>query len=243
MPYDLAAANDANLETLLHQEVPRIVMDSLSEQVNNMDIPDAARALFDPSAPYFQFENLIGNAIREVFTTYRSAIATTNSPEAPLSPQPSSENRSIVGDSSASQSTNWERTPRFHHQVDDFEPSPTGAPPMSLDIPQQWNGTRRQLEDEALTYLGFTREQVPPPATEFAPQTSETASSLFPSNPSSQLPSAGEFMQQDGHHDVTSAYNASMDEYMFVNFDLDGGFDDEAFPNVSSGSDGAPACS
>lgn len=241
VPYDLASANEADLETLLQQEVPRLVLNSLSEQINNMDIPDAARALFDPSTPYFQFENLIGNAIREVFTTYRSATATTNNPTASPTSHPSSESQSIAEDSSAAQSAIWEPTTMdssqsSHHQLGSCESLPTVAPPMAIfpDTTQRWDDAIHPIMAGGPSYSGSIHGQAPPHAAELVSRASETTSNKVPQNPSSQMHSSGESMQQGGRHDVTSAYGTSMDEYMFVDFDLLGGFDAEAFPSVSS---------
>lgn len=245
MPYDLAAAKEADLEALLYQEVPRIVLNSLSEQVNNMDIPDAARALFDPTAPYFQFENLIGNAIREAFTTYRLATATANNPIAPPTPQSSSANLSIAGDSSAAQSTSCECTTMDLSQTSrrrlwTFESLP--GPLMSLGITQRWNNTMHPTETGEPSNSGRIHEQLPPPATELAPHTSETALNSFPQSHPGHLKSAEEYIHQGAHDDITSAHGASMDEYMYE-FGLPEDFDNDAFLNMPSDPYSAPACS
>lgn len=245
MPYDLASANEADLETLLQQEVPRIVLHSLSEQVNNMDIPDAARALFDPSTPYFQFENLIGNAIREVFTTYRSATSTANNSTAPSTTQPSSDNVSIAEDSSVAQSTCWERTAidlsrSSHHQLASCESLPTVAPPICPDTTQRWSDPMHPIATGGSSYSENIHGQVPPPSAELVSCASETTSNIVLPNPPGQMHSARESMQQGGHHNVTSSYGTSMDEFMFVDFDLLGGFDSEAFPSVPSHPYSAP---
>ncbi|KFY77026.1 hypothetical protein V499_03491 [Pseudogymnoascus sp. VKM F-103] len=246
VPYDLASANEADLETLLQQEVPRIVLNSLSEQVNNMDIPDAARALFDPSTPYFQFENLIGNAIREVFTMYRSATATANNSTAPsTTTQPSSDNASIADDSSVAQSTCWERTTvnssrSSHHQSGSFESLPTVVPPVFPDTTQRWSDPMHPIAAGGPSYSRSMHEQVPPPSAELVSRASETTSNIVHPNPSGRMHSAGEAMQQGGQHNVMNGYGTSMDEYMFVDFDLLGGFDAEAFPSVPSNTYSAP---
>ncbi|KFY23968.1 hypothetical protein V493_05534 [Pseudogymnoascus sp. VKM F-4281 (FW-2241)] len=251
VPYDLAAANEANLETLLHQEVPRIVIESLSEQVKNMDIPDAARALFDPSASYFQFENLIGNAIREVFTTYRSATTPANNSEAPPTPPTSqsfSVNPSIAGGSSTTQSSTLESTPinSLHSSRDQLgSPAPLLAviPPESSDFMRGQNNTAQPRVVNRMS-LRTWHEQSPPLADEVVPQTSEAASSLFPPNPSNQLQNAEAYIQDSMHHDMTSACGAVMDEYMLDGSGLPLNFEDEAFlDSLSDFFSGAPACS
>lgn len=202
-----------------------------------MDIPDAARALFDPSAPYFQFDNLIGSAIREVFATIRSARGTANNAAAPPTPQSSSANPYTTGDSSTAQSATGESTPieslrSSHHQLGGLEYLPAVAP----------NNTMHPIAIGEPSYSGHTHEQAPPLATELPSHASETASNLSPPNPPSQLQSGGH-MQQGGHYDEANAYGGSISESLFDEFDLDGSFDYQAFLNMSSGPDGAPACS
>ncbi|KFY68481.1 hypothetical protein V498_10632 [Pseudogymnoascus sp. VKM F-4517 (FW-2822)] len=186
---------------------------------------------------------MIGRAIDEAFTTYRSATATANNPETSLTPQSSSDNPSIAGDNSTAQSATWESTPIVSLQSSrdqplGFEPLPAVIPPESSDFTQRRNSDTppRRIRNP----FAGSHELSSPPAAELAPQASETASTSFPLNPPSQLQSAEEYVQQGGHHDVTSAYDVSMDEYMFVNFDLEGGFDDEAFSNVPSDPNSAP---
>ncbi|KFZ23857.1 hypothetical protein V502_01664 [Pseudogymnoascus sp. VKM F-4520 (FW-2644)] len=240
-PYNLPAANGADLETILHREVPRIVSNRLREQINNMDIPDAARALFDPSGPYFQFDNLIGSAIIEVFATIRSARGTANNAAAPPTPQSSSADPSTTGGSSTAQSASWENTPigtlqSSRGQLSGFEPSPSVAPKDTMHS----GGTGGS------SYSGHIHGQVSPPAAELVLHASETASNLSPPKPPGQLHIRGEYMPQGGHFDGSNAHGDSMDvytEYMFEDLDLDGGFGYQPFPNVSSGPDGAPACS
>lgn len=244
MPYDLSAANDADLETLLHQEVPQILLNWLRERVNNMEPYVAERFLSsisdssDSSDSYHGFDAMIGRAIDEAFTTYRSATATANNPETSLTPQSSSDNPSIAGDNSTAQSATWESTRTVplqssRDQSCGFEPAPAVIPPESSGFEHQQNNATPTRFRNPFTE---SHEQFPPPAAELAPQSSETASNSTLPNPPNQLQSAEEY-------DVTSAYDASMDEYMFVNFDLEGGFDDEAFSNVPSSFGGAPACS
>lgn len=241
MPYDLATAGDADLETLLHQEVPRIVLNSMREEVNNMDMPDAARALFNPTIPYFQLENFIGIAIKEVFTTYRSATATANNPEVPLTPQSSSENRSIVEESSAAQSATCENahTDSMENSRDQLRESESLPPVAAPEIRNEWDAMRPGATGRG-SYQQRVREQVPLSAAESASHVSETASNSFLQNPSSLQQCTEEYMSQGGHHDMTNAYGANMDEYMFVNFDLEGGFNDEAFQDLSTGPSSAP---
>lgn len=236
MPYDLVAANEARLETRFHQELPRIMLNLLSEQVKNMEIPDAARALFDPTAPHFQFEELIGIAIRDFFIRYRSVTATADNPEAPPTPQSSPVNPSIAGDSSTVQSATSESTPidssqSSHHQLGSSEPLPAVAP----------NNTIHPIATGEPSYSGHSHEQAPPPATELASHALETASNLSPPNPPSQLQSGG-YMQQDGHYYDPNAYGGSMSECLFGGLDLDRSFDYQALLNMSFGPDGAPAC-
>lgn len=200
----------------------------------------------DSSDSYHGFDTMIGRAIDEAFTTYRSAAATANDPETSLTPQSSSDNPSIAGDNSTAQSATWESTPIVSLQSSGgqsggFEPLPAVIPPESSGFTHQQNNATQptRFRNPLTVFL----EQSPPPAAELAPQASETASNSSLPNPPGQLQNADEYMQQGGHHDITNAYDASMDEYMFVNFDLEGGFDDEAFSNVPSSSGGAPACS
>jgi hypothetical protein len=222
VPYDLAAANEADMEMFLRQEVPSIALQRLSEQVNSMDIPDAARALFDPSSPLLQFESVIGNAIREVCSTYRSARAKANNPEAPPTPQPSSSNPSIVGDSSASSATR-ESMPvdplqSSHRQRSNFESLPAEASTMLPEITRQRNDTVHPRATGG--FSARTREQVPPPAVESAPQASETAPNPFSQNPPSQLQNAESYMQQSEYYDMASVDEAGMDEYAVDEFGL-----------------------
>lgn len=96
MPCDVTAGNEAELENLLFEEVPRIVLDMIREDVNALDIPDAARALFDSSVPALQIESRIGSAIREVCARYRSRISVANNSAAPSTPQSLSSNQSVT---------------------------------------------------------------------------------------------------------------------------------------------------
>jgi hypothetical protein len=251
VPYDLATTRERDLETLLHQEMPRIVLNFMREKINNMEIPEAAQHLFNISERCLNFETMIGTAINEVFAIHRSATATSNCPETLPTPQYSSANPSIAGDSSTGQAALWENTPRVtpidlfqssRSQLGGFEPLPAVIPPKSSESTrQQKNATQQRAAGRS--YLESFDEQSPPLSAEMAPRTPETASKLFLPPPAGLLYSTGEQTQQDDYHDLTCDHGASMDEYVFINFDLEGGFDDQAFANVSSDPKSASACS
>ncbi|KFY60948.1 hypothetical protein V497_03256 [Pseudogymnoascus sp. VKM F-4516 (FW-969)] len=235
VPYDLASANEADLETLLRQEVPRIVLNLMRERIDNWETSHVERFLYTPVA-MFALDRMIGSAIEEAFQIYRSATATANDPEATPTPKSSSTNPSIAGDSSSAPWSTWESTPidppqASGNQFGGFGFFPAVAP----------NDTIHPRATGGSPYSGHIREQAPPPAAELAPQHSEVASSSFAPDIPGQLQSAEEYMQQGSNQNVTSAYEAGMDDYMYIDLDFEEDFDDEAFPNVRSGHHGCPA--
>jgi hypothetical protein len=143
VPYDLTATNGAELENLLHQEVPRIVLNSLREHINTLDVSDAARALFDASAPHLQFENWIESAIREVFTTFRSSTAAVNNSAAPPTPQSLLGNQYITEVRRAAHPIGLQPTHlgllQSAHHSGNVESSPATAPSVSTETMQRSN--------------------------------------------------------------------------------------------------------
>ncbi|KFX91755.1 hypothetical protein V490_05743 [Pseudogymnoascus sp. VKM F-3557] len=234
VPYDLPSANEADLQTLLHQEVPRIVLNLMREKIDNWETSHVERFLYT-SLAMFPLHTMIGSAIEEAFQIYRSATAADN-PEAPLTPKSSSANPSIAGDSSSAQSATWEST-----SIDPLQASGDQFVEFGFFPAVAPNDTMHPRTARGSPYSGHIREQAPQPAAGLVPQTSEAASSSFVPNLSGQLRSTEEYMQQGSQQDATSAYGASMDDYMFVNLDFEGDFDNEAFLNVSSGPYGASA--
>ena len=217
MPYDLASANEADLETLLRQEVPRIVLNLMRERIDNWETSHIERFLYTP-IKIFTLGKMIESAIEEAFQIYRSATATANDPEIPPTPKYSSANPSIAGDSSSAQWSTWESwlidpLQASGNQFGGFGFFPAVAP----------NDTIHPRATGGSSYSGYIREQVHPPAAESAPQNSEVASNSFAPNIPDQLQSAEEYMQQGSHQDVTSFYEDGMGDYMFVNLGFEGG--------------------
>ncbi|KFY08357.1 hypothetical protein V492_06299 [Pseudogymnoascus sp. VKM F-4246] len=229
VPYDPPAANESQLEALLHQEVPRILLSSMRREIDNMENPDAERYLRNISDPSMGFDTLVGQAIEEAFQIYRSATGASNNTGALPTPRSSSANSSIAGDSSVAKSTACESAPptysreNSHRELSGFESSLAAAPDDTMH-PGATGGP---------SHSGSSREQIPQ-VTRSAPDVPD----LF-----SQAQSSEKYPQQDDHLDMTNAFDVSMDEYAFVNFDLDGNFDDEAFPGMSSDPYGASASS
>jgi hypothetical protein len=210
-----------------------------------MDIPDAARRLFDPSSPHFQFEKLIDDAIGEVFAKHRSTIAAANNPTLPPTPQSLSV-LSMAKYRDSTQPTTLESTPTdssqgYHHQQGDVHPFPAVGPSTSPGITQLWTESIRPRAAGEPSNSEPMDGQVPPPAAELAPRDSEIASDSFPQNPLRQLQSAEEYIQLFGYQDMTSAGGANTNDNSFSNFDFERDFDDVVFPNVSSGPYGAPS--
>ncbi|KFY44117.1 hypothetical protein V494_01629 [Pseudogymnoascus sp. VKM F-4513 (FW-928)] len=229
VPYDPPAANESELQALLHQEVPRILLSSMRREIDNMENPDAERYLWNMSDPSMGFDTLVGQAIEEAFQIYRSATGASNNPGALPTPRSSSANSSIAGDSSVAKSTTCEGAPptysreSSHRELSGFESSLAAAPDDTIH-PSATGGP---------SHSGSIREHIPQ-VTRSAPDVPD----LF-----SQAQRSEKYPQQDDHLDMTNAFDVSMDEYAFVNFDLDGNFDDEAFPGMSSDPYGALASS
>ncbi|KFY90085.1 hypothetical protein V500_05312 [Pseudogymnoascus sp. VKM F-4518 (FW-2643)] len=232
VPYSLTTPNEAELENLLLHEVPQRVLNSLREDVNSLDVADAARALFDASAPHLQIENRIRSAIRELCAEYRSSIATSNNSGAPCTPQSLPENHFIVSGREPAQSTTSQSTDKGSLQSaqhpSEAESSLSAAPPGSTETMQHSNSI---MQPSALDESSYTEDipgQDPALTGDVLPHTSGTVSENLPPYYPDQFQNAQQYIQQVGL-DVANAYGTSMDEYVLSDFDFQVDFADDTF--------------
>lgn len=237
MPYSPGATNEAELENLLLQEVPQRVLNSLEEDINSLDIPDAARALFDASAAHLQIENRIRNAIRELCAEYRSSTVPENNNNALPTQQSPSEHQFIARGSDAAQSNSpstYQGSLQNAQKSSDAGSSVSATPSDCTETMQHSNNIVQLSALVEHSYSGGILQQSPALSCDLVPQTSRTVSEFLPLYHPDQLQSAQQYIQQ-ADYDVTDAYRTSFDENILSDFDFQIDFADDTFPNEGLG--------